>query len=237
MPIEEVELGYLAHSKDDASAGVVLVHDVWGLSEHTRDLARRLAGEGFSVLAVDLYRREDEVKIENPGEWMRALSDVQVLGDLQAAVDFLAAHPSVGGRPLGVAGFCMGGSYAILAAASCTGLAGSVAFYGLLSYEHGLLHGESGPDPALKPRQPLDAVAELACPLQAVFGDQDEFVPMADVEDLRKRLELSPQHGEVKIYPGCGHAFLNDTRADAYRPREAEEAWLDMLRFFRSHLA
>lgn len=236
MPTEDVELGYLAHPKDCPQPGVVMIHDVWGLSEHTRDLARRLAGEGFSVLAVDLYRRETEVKIEDAGAWMRALSDPQVLDDIQAARDFLAEHPSAATRQIGVTGFCMGGSYAILAAAACTGLSASVAFYGLLSHEHGLLHGESGPDPERKPRQPLDAVADLRCSLQAVFGDEDEFIPMGDVEDLKKRIENAPQHAEVAVYPGCGHAFLNDTREAAYRPKEAEEAWLAMLCFFRSHL-
>ncbi|MGI9592599.1 MAG: dienelactone hydrolase family protein [Myxococcota bacterium] len=237
MPTEDVELGYLAYASDGPLPGVVMIHDVWGLSEHPRDLARRLAGEGFSVLAVDLYRREAEVKIEDPGAWMRALSDPQVLSDVQAAQEFLAQHPSAAKRRIGVTGFCMGGSYAILAAASCTGLSASVAFYGLLSHEHGLLHGESGPDPALKPRQPLDAVADLSCPLQAVYGDQDEFVPMSDVEDLKKRLVEAPQHGEVKLYAGCGHAFLNDTREAAYRAQQAEDAWIEMVAFFRQHLA
>jgi carboxymethylenebutenolidase len=236
MPTEDVELGYLAHPKDQPNPGVVMIHDVWGLSDHTRDLARRLAGEGFSVLAVDLYRRMEKVEIQDPGAFMRALSDVQVLEDLQEAIDFLAAHPTVGSQRIGMTGFCMGGSYAILAAAGCRGLSASVAFYGLLSHEHGLLHGESGPDPQLKPRQPLDAVADLKCPLEAAFGDQDEFVPMSDVQELEERLKQAPQPGQVKLYPGCGHAFLNDTREDAYRPDEAQEAWLSMLAFFRTHL-
>jgi carboxymethylenebutenolidase len=237
MPTEDVELGYLAHAKDGPHPGVVLIHDVWGLSDHTRHVARRLAGEDFSVLAVDLYRREAEVKIENPGAWMRGLSDPQVLEDLQAAVDFLSGHPSVLGRQVAVAGFCMGGSYAILAACSCTGLSACVACYGLLSYEHGLLYGESGPDPRLKPRQPLDALGDLSCPLVAVYGDKDEFVPMDDVELLKKRLEEAPHPGQVVVYPDCGHAFLNDTRADAYRPKEAEEAWNLMVKSFRDNLA
>jgi carboxymethylenebutenolidase len=244
MPTEDVELGYLAYPKDGPNPGVVMIHDVWGLSDHTRDLSRRLAGEGFAVLAVDLYRRQGEVKIENPGEWMRALSDPQVLEDLRPAGaggspgdrGFRGTASNGIARRVGITGFCMGGSYAILAACSCSGLSGSVAFYGLLSHEHGLLHGENGPDPTLKPRQPLDALAELSCPLQAVFGDQDEFVPMADVERLRQRLHEAPQSGEVVVYAGCGHAFLNDTRADAYRPKQAEEAWSAMASFLRSHL-
>ena len=235
MPTKVVELGYLAYPRSGPSPGVVMIHDVWGLSDHTRDLARRLAGEGFSVLAVDLYRRETEVKIENPGVWMRDLSDPQVLEDLQAATDFLAGHASVSER-VGITGFCMGGMYAILAACTCTGLSGSVAYYGLLSHEHGLLHGDSGPDRTLKPRQPLDAVADLASPLLAFFGDQDEFVPMSDIETLQKRLRDAPKPGEVVVYPGCGHAFMNDTREDAYRPETAEVAWNAMLAFFRDTL-
>ncbi len=57
MRNEAVELGYFATSDNSARPGVVMIHDVWGLTDHTRDLARRLASEGFAVLALDLYRR------------------------------------------------------------------------------------------------------------------------------------------------------------------------------------
>ncbi len=75
MHSQDVELGYLAHPGAGSQPGVVMIHDVWGLSDHTRDLAGRLAAEGFGVLALDLYRREGEVRIDNPGRWMRELSD------------------------------------------------------------------------------------------------------------------------------------------------------------------
>lgn len=235
MQREDLEIGHWVHP-DAVSPGVVMIHDVWGLSDHTRDLAGRLAGEGYAVLAVDLYRRESEVRIENPGAWMRDLSDVQVLEDLQSSIDWLAAQPAVAGAPVGITGFCMGGMYALLAACTCQGLSASVAYYGLLSHEHGLLHGEDGPDPQKKPRQPLAAVSDLACPLLAFFGDQDEFVPLSDVEELRRRLRTSPVRGEVVVYEGAGHAFMNDTREDAYRPEIAGRAWARMLEFFRKQL-
>ena len=213
-----------------------MIHDVWGLADHTRDLATRLAGEGYAVLALDLYRREAEVKIENPGAWMRALSDPQVLADVQAGVDLLGSHPGSAGQPVGVTGFCMGGMYALLAACECSGVAASVAYYGLLSHEHGLLHDENGLDPSRKPRQPLDAVADLKCPLLAFFGDGDEFVPQGDVRLLDERLGRSGLPTEVVVYPGAGHAFMNDTRPDAFRPEIAEDAWARMLAFFGTHL-
>ena len=146
-----------------------MVHDVWGLSDHTRDMARRLAGEGYCVLAVDLYRREAEPRIENPGAWMRALDDPRVLADLQAAVDLLRARPEVAGA-VGITGFCMGGMYALMAACHCRGLAAAVPFYGLLSHSRGLLHDPQGLDPARKPREPLAMAPDLRCPLLAFFG-------------------------------------------------------------------
>lgn len=213
-----------------------MLHDVWGLSDHTRDLARRLAGEGFGVLALDLYRRKRDVRIENPGRWMRELSDPQVLSDVQEAMAYLAEHPATVGHRIGVTGFCMGGMYALLAACSENAPAASVAYYGLLSHAHGILHDEKGLDPARKPRQPLDAVADLACPLLCFFGDRDDFVPMADIEALHACLSAARHPAEVVIYEDAGHAFMNDTRTDAYRPETAKLAWARMLAFFSEHL-
>ena len=236
MQSDDVELGFLARPDSGVHPGVVLIHDVWGISDHTRDLTARLAKEGYSVLAVDLYRRESSVAIENPGAFMRALSDPQALGDVQASIDFLSAHAASAGQPVGVIGFCMGGTYALLAACTCEGLSAAVPFYGLLSHQHGLLYAEQGLDPALKPREPLDAVADLSCPLLGVFGGRDDFVPMGDIEELERRLGATPQPTELAVYPEAGHAFLNDTRADAFRQEDARHAWARMVAFLEAHL-
>lgn len=228
-------LGFLVEPSDAPSPGVVLIHDVWGLSDHTRDLARRLAREGFAVLALDLYRREAQVKIENPGAWMRQLSDPQALADVQEAVDRLRAGPSRG-RRVGVMGFCMGGMYALMAACACRDLSAAVPFYGLLSHRHGILHDPDGLDPARKPKEPLDHASSLACPLLAFFGDRDEFVPLADIRELESRLASAEPPAQVVVVPDVGHAFLNDTRPDAYRPAEAAAAWQRSVAFLRQHL-
>jgi len=232
----DLELGFLAAPESGPCPGVVLIHDVWGLTDHARDLAQRLSGEGFAVLALDLYRRLDEVKIDNPGEWMRALSDPQILGDVQVGVDFLAAHPITEGRGIGVIGFCMGGMYALMAGATCTGLGASVPFYGLLSHQHGILHSETGLDRALKPHEPLEVARDLRCPTLAFYGDRDEFVPVSDIQRLKDRFALSVHAAEVVLYPGAGHAFMNDTRPDAYRPEDAANAWRQMVAFLTEQL-
>jgi carboxymethylenebutenolidase len=235
MNTQNVELGYNACPQGAPRPGVVMIHDVWGLADHTRDLARRLAGEGFAVLAIDLYRREPDVKIENPGVWMRGFSDPQALADVAAAAAWLRAQPGCTGR-VGVAGFCMGGMYALLSACGDAGIEAAVAFYGLLSHRHGILHDEAGLDPARKPREPLAAAADLEHPLLCLFGDEDEFVPLADIDALREQLATTSPASEVVVYPGCGHAFMNDTREDAYRPETAAVAWPRMVAFLRQQL-
>ncbi len=237
MRTAQLEQGYLAHPDSGVHPGVIVLHDVWGVSEHTRDLTRRLAAEGFSALALDLYRRKGAFEIRDPGAWMRGLSDPEALADIQEAIALVRAHPSARGRKLGVVGFCMGGMYALLAACACTGLSAAVPFYGILSHRHGILHAEGGLDPRKKPREPLEAARDLRCPLLAIFGDRDEFVPLADIRALELALARAAWPGEVLVYPGCGHAFLNDTRPQAYRPAEAREAWTRMLGFLREQLA
>jgi carboxymethylenebutenolidase len=211
-----------------------MVHDVWGVSDHTRDLAGRLAAEGYRVLAVDLYRREP-VRISDPGAFMRALPDPQILEDLQQAVDFLRAGPGADGR-VGITGFCMGGMYTLMAACRCTGLSAAAPFYGLLSHRRGILHDPDGLDPARKPWEPLSLAPALRCPLLAFFGEEDEFIAQHEVRELEAALARSGQPHEVVLYPGAGHAFMNDTRPAAFRPEIARDAWGRLLRFLAAHL-
>jgi carboxymethylenebutenolidase len=94
-----------------------------------------------------------------------------------------------------------------------------------------------GVDPARKPRQPLDALADLSCPLLGLYGAEDALIPLADVEELKRRLARTRHAHAVHVYPGAGHAFLNDTRPDAYRPQAAEEAWGRLVPFLQRELA
>ena len=95
----------------------------------------------------------------------------------------------------------------------------------------------AGLDAAKKPRQPLDAIADLSCPVLGLYGAEDALIPVADVEELKRRLTQTKHANEVHLYPGAGHAFLNDTRADAYRPEAAADAWARVVPFLRKHLA
>jgi carboxymethylenebutenolidase len=211
-------------SRGEAAPGLVLVPDVHGLSDLYREIGGRFAGRGFETLVIDLYSREGAPKLASPAEAMRfiaALPDERILGDLQAAVDHLAAGSTA--RPVGITGFCMGGQYALLAACSLRGLAACVSFYGMVRYPE---------RNALKPRSPLDAAGDLRCPYLGIFGEEDALIPMSDVSDLRERLSAANKRFELRTYPGCGHAFLNHTRPDAFRPDAAAAAFEEAASFF-----
>jgi carboxymethylenebutenolidase len=233
MRTEPHDLGFLAEPGDRPTPGVVMIPDVWGLSDHYRDLATRLAGEGFAVLAIDPYRKTGRGEFSDPPgalAWIRSLSDPLVLETVQEAIDALAARASVAGQKIGVTGFCMGGQYALLAACACRGLSACAPFYGMVRYDSGL-------DPAKKPRSPLDALATLTCPVLGFYGAEDPIIPLDDVEALRARLVTAGQPAEIRVYPGAGHAFMNDTRAAMYRPEAAADAWRRLVPFLRARLA
>ncbi len=233
MRTQENELGFHAVPDVDPAPGVVMIPDVWGLSDHYRELARKLAGEGFATLAIDPYRKTGAPQlgdVEAALAWIRQLPDPVVLETVQEAVDALAAQPELAGGRVGVTGFCMGGQYAILAACGCRGLSACVPFYGMLAYEEGL--------PAdRKPRSPLEALPDLRCPLLGLYGAEDHLIPVAQARALEEGVARAGQPGEVHVYPGAGHAFMNDTRPEMYRAEAAADAWPRMVGFFRTHLS
>ena len=211
---------------------MVVIPDVWGLSDHTRDIAQRLAREGFAALALDVYRKTGRPSLEGPAAamaWIRELSDPLVLETVQEGIDALARQPAVAGRKLGLIGFCMGGQYAWLAACACRGLAAVAPFYGMLRYEPGL-------DPQKKPREPLAAIASLSCPALGLYGREDALIPNSDVDELGARLAQQRQPFEIVRYAGAGHAFLNDTRPAMYRPEAARDAWRRLIAFLGERL-
>lgn len=224
--------GYLARPTGDGPfPALILIHDVRGLHEHYRDVTRRFAKAGYATFAVDLYSREGAPELPDMAavfRWMRELPDRRVLADLDAAVTFLASRPDVRADAIGVTGFCMGGQYALMAACTIDRLAACVSWYGMLRY------AETN---ETKPESPLDLVPNLHCPYLGLFGAEDAIIPLADVEDLRRRLDSNKKTYEVEVYQGAGHAFFNDSRADAYRPAVAAVAWERAIAFFGQHLA
>jgi carboxymethylenebutenolidase len=235
--------GYLARPEESGEsrsiAGLVLVQEVFGVDAHIREMSERFAGEGFAVLAPDLYSREgtpgpkptpgipepvwsmDEVRAA-----VASLPDRRVLGDLEGALERLAAEPGVDARKLGAVGFCMGGNYAYLLGCSSRRVKAVVDFYGRFIYR------ELSPN---KPVQPLDFALNLSCPMLALFGEQDPSISMEDVEKFRKVMDQFSRDVTIITFPGVGHGFMNDKRR-SYDRDAAERAWGSAIEFLREQL-
>jgi carboxymethylenebutenolidase len=223
--------GYAAVPKGEGPfPAVLLIPDVRGLYDYYREVARRFAAEGFFTFAIDLYSREGAPHLpdmEAVMRWMRELPDRRVLADLEAAVGFLATLPEVRANAIGITGFCMGGQYALMAACTIDRLAACVSWYGMLRY-----HETND----IKPIGPLELAPTLVCPYLGLFGEEDTIIPLSDVDELRSILKREGKTFEIVTYPGAGHAFFNDTRPDAFRPKAAADAWKRAVAFLRERL-
>jgi len=234
---ERVDLGrYHRPKAGDSFPSLVLIHDVWGVSEHSQQLATELSAEGFGVLEIDLYRDRDGPPTEDPGAFIRSLSDPHVLADLEAGARWLMSQPAGRDRRVGVVGVCMGGTFALLAAATSDQFSAAAPFYGILSYASGMLAEPAGRDYDKKPDSPLEVGNRLKMPLRASFGLEDEFVPNDDVDELEAELKRSGQRFRIDRYPAAGHAFLNRTREAAYRADASKTAWERVIPFLREEL-
>ena len=205
---------YRAEPKSSAKAAVVVIQEIFGVNHHIRSVCDRLAAEGYTAIAPSIFDRTepnfqcgyspDEIAearkfIANP-DW------AAMLRDTQAAID---AVKSVG--PVGIIGFCLGGSVAYAAAAKLSGLSAAIGYYG------GAIVRFADDKPKV--------------PTQLHFGEKDAGIPLTDVETIRaKRPDV-----EIHIYPGAQHGFHCDERA-SYDKASADIAWPRSMSFFGKHL-
>ncbi len=211
---------YLAVPDQGPHAAMIVVQEWWGLNEHTKDVARRYAREGYVAIAPDLYSRLGHpltTDANEAGKLMGRLSMDDGIKDLNATIAYLGTVPGVDSNRIGVTGFCMGGSYALMLPCVNQAIKAAVPFYGQVP----------------NPDTPLQ---KLGCSVLYFYGDDDGWITRSDVQRLSDALKKYNKPGEVKIYPGAPHAFFNDTRKEVYKPEEAEDAWKRALAFFRQHL-
>ena len=204
-----------------ARAAIIVVQEWWGLNDHIKDISRRYAREGYVAIAPDLYSRLGHTVTADPneaGKLMNALRQEDGLKDLNATVAYLKKVPAVDANRVGVTGFCMGGSYALMLPCVNPTIKASAPFYGQVP----------NPDTPIK---------NLSSPVLYIYGEDDGWITKVDVQRLANALKKYNKAGEVKTYPGAPHAFFNDTRTDVYKPVQAKDAWGRTLAFFRQHLS
>ncbi|HZS61942.1 MAG TPA: dienelactone hydrolase family protein, partial [Gemmatimonadaceae bacterium] len=197
--------GYLARPHGGGHyPAVVMIHEWWGLNDNIRMEARRLAGEGYTVLAVDLYHGKTAQK---PDDARNLVLDVvhnpsDAIANLNAAVAYLK---SKGAQKIGVMGWCFGGAWSIQEAVNgAGGIDADIAYY-----------GTPVTDPAKLAKMP---------PFLGLYGSLDDGIPTDSVKKMQTALEGLHKPVEVKIYDGAHHAFANPS-GQHYDKAAADDAW------------
>ncbi len=211
--------GYLAApSGKGPFPAVVVIHENRGLNEHTRDVARRFAIEGFVALAPDaLARIGGTASMKTPDEARAAIGTIspeQALADLEATLVYLDTLPNVAKGKLGSVGFCWGGARSFALALNSDKVRGSVVFYG------------SAP--------PTAELANVKAPVLGLYGETDARITNA-VPEVAAAMLAAGKSFDYKIYKGAGHAFFNDT-GERYSPEAAADAWPKAVGFLREKL-
>ena len=207
--------GYRADPTAPAKAALVVIQEIFGVNHHIRNVCDRFAAEGYVAVAPAIFDRiernfqsgysPDEIAVArkfvaNP-DWPAMLRDVQ------AAIDSVK---DVG--PVGIVGFCLGGSVSYAAATKLNGLRAAVGYYG------GAIVRFADDKPTV--------------PTMLHFGEKDAGIPLSDVEIIRaKRPDV-----EIHVYSGAQHGFSCDERS-SFDKASADSAWQRTLAFFAKHLA
>jgi len=209
--------GYAAEPVTKTGApGIVVIQEWWGVNPQIRGVADRLAAAGYLALVPDLYRGKWTVEAEEAHHLMTGLNFGDAASqDIRGAVQFLKAR----GNKVGITGFCMGGALTLLALCMAPEIDAGVVWYGCPPLEY------------------IDAT-KIKAPLQAHWATQDEFFPIATVEQLQEKLEAAQVRFEFYRYL-AHHAFANETAVGPHRipqtqydPVWSEQAWDRTLRFF-----
>ena len=202
----------------DPQGALLVIHENRGLTPHFFDLVGRFAGASYSALCVDLLSAQGGTgSLGDPAAAPTALANTppeQLVADLQAGIDELEKR--VADAKVGAVGFCFGGGMTWnLLQAGEQRLAAAIPFYG----------------PA--PENPDFSRAKAA--VLAIYAEQDERVN-ASRERAEAALKAAGLTYEVRTFAGAGHAFFNDT-GQRYNAEAAEQAWQDVLNWFKEHLA
>jgi carboxymethylenebutenolidase len=206
---------------------VIVIQEAFGVTEHIADVCRRLSTAGYHAVAPHLFHRSGDPVIAYDDQQavvphLSALSAEGLKADLDATIAYLAdvGFPAA---QVGIVGFCMGGSV-VLVAATAHSLGAAVTFYG-----GGVTKGRFGMPPL------LELAPALQTPWLGLFGDDDQTIPVEQVEMLREAAKGAPVPTEIVRYPGATHGFHCDAR-DSYHEASAKDAWERMLEWFASHL-
>ena len=218
--------GYLVYpvSTNDSQRklpAVVMIHEWWGLNQNIKDMANLLAKNGFVVLAADLYHGKVTDDPQHAMELVQTARNNQnsSTANLQAAVKYLSSAPNVDNKKIVSLGWCFGGGQSLQLALNSQEhpLAATILYYGT---------------PLVTDNE---SISKIKWPVLGIFGDKDEAIPIAEINQFRSSLNESGIKNEIHVYSGVGHAFANPS-GDSYAPEETADAWQRTLSFLKKYV-
>ena len=216
---DELVYGHFAFPADmvDPLPAIIVIHEWWGLNDNVRAMADRLAGEGYIVLAVDLFSGGIAATPEEARLLMLSVVEDPdpASENIRQAYEFVR---STGGAPrIGSLGWCFGGGWSLNTAMLFPeDLDAAVIYYGQVTDD----------EERLRP---------INVPILGLFGAADQGIPVDSVQQFEAALERLRKNFEIHIYPGAGHAFANPTGRN-YDAEAAEDAWQKTLEFLGHNL-
>jgi carboxymethylenebutenolidase len=212
-------VGYLAMPGDatEPLPGIIMIHEWWGLNDNIKAMARRLAGEGYVVLAVDLYGGAMAETPEAAQALMTALlaEPEAAQHNLSQAYDYLEKYALA--PRIASLGWCLGGGFSLQTALQYPdALDAMVMYYGQVVTDR-------------------ERLATINVPLLGFFGAEDESIPVKGVQDFRSTLTELGKRAEILIVPRADHAFANPSGGN-YNEQAANEAWDKTLAFLERNL-
>ena len=211
--------GYHAAPKDATlnTPAVIMIHEWWGLNDNIKLTARKLAAEGYRVLAVDLYSGKLATSPDSAMVYyQKTTSDKNTAqNNLKQAHAYLAKRYQA--QKVGSMGWCMGGLMSLQAAIALpSALDAAIIYYG---------------DTSATPEE----LALLQMPILGIFGEKDTGIPMTGVRTFENALKSAQKNIEIVVYPEANHAFANPSGKN-YRPADAADAWKRTMSFFSKYL-
>jgi carboxymethylenebutenolidase len=212
-------VGFLAMPRDAAEPlpGIIVIHEWWGLNDNIKAVTRRLAGEGYVALAVDLYGGNTAATPEEAQVLMTALvaEPDAARANLRQAYEYLEKYALA--PRIGSIGWCVGGGWSLQTALLLPDqLDAMVMYYGQI------VNADS-------------ELATLKMPLLGFFGALDESIPVREVQDFRTHLRALGKNAQITVYSDANHAFANPSGGN-YNEKAATESWQETVKFLDANL-
>lgn len=231
IPVSEGQMpAYRAMPAKGTKLGTILViHEIFGVHEWIKDVARRFAKAGYLAVAPDLYARYgDATKYTDikalVADLVRKVPDEGVISDLDAAATWSAANGGDGDK-IGVTGFCWGGRQTWLYTAHNPKVKAGVAWYGHMVR----------PEGSTAPKHPVEVAADIKGRVLGLYGGKDQGIGQNQIDAMRAALKAAGDtKSEIVVFPDADHGFLADYRP-SYNEATAKEGWKRALDWFKAH--